>query len=43
MKLKKEIITILTFLSIEPIIKKLHIDFNDDYLTSLLKKYYHSK
>ena len=27
----------------EPVIKKLHIDFNDDYLASLLKKYYHSK
>ena len=28
---------------IEPIIKKLNIPFNDDYLASLLKKYYHSK
>ena len=28
---------------IEPIIEKLGIDFNDDYLASLLKKYYHSK
>lgn len=29
--------------SIEPIIEKLNIPFNDDYLASLLKKYYHSK
>lgn len=29
--------------SIKPIIQKLHIEFNDDYLPSLLKKYYHSK
>lgn len=29
--------------AIEPIIKKLNIHFNDDYLSSLLKKYYHSK
>ncbi len=29
--------------SIEPVIKKLNIHFNDDYLASLLKKYYHSK
>ena len=28
---------------IEPNIKKLNIHFNDDYLASLLKKYYHSK
>ncbi|MEO9021283.1 MAG: hypothetical protein ABI237_16060 [Ginsengibacter sp.] len=28
---------------IEPIIKKLDIPFNDDYLALLLKKYYHSK
>ena len=27
----------------EPVIKKLNIHFNDDYLASLLKKYYHSK
>ena len=27
----------------EPIIKKLNIHFNDSYLASLLKKYYHSK
>ncbi|MDQ2718412.1 MAG: hypothetical protein M3Z26_01435 [Bacteroidota bacterium] len=29
--------------SIEPIIKNLNIRFTDDYLASLLKKYYHSK
>lgn len=28
---------------IEPVIKKLGIHFNDDYLALLLKKYYHSK
>ncbi|HSV10702.1 MAG TPA: NAD-dependent epimerase/dehydratase family protein [Hanamia sp.] len=28
---------------IEPIIKKLGIHFNDDYLASILKRYYHSK
>lgn len=28
---------------IKPIIKKLGIHFNEDYLASLLKKYYHSK
>jgi hypothetical protein len=28
---------------IEPVIKKLNIQFDDDYLDSLLKKYYHSK
>ncbi len=28
---------------IEPTIEKLNIPFNDDYLVSLLKKYYHSK
>jgi len=28
---------------IEPVIKKLNIHFDDDYLDSLLKKYYHSK
>lgn len=28
---------------IEPLIQKLNIPFNDDYLSSLLKKYYHSK
>lgn len=28
---------------IEPIINKLRIDFNDDYLDSLLKQYYHTK
>lgn len=29
--------------AIEPVIKKLNIHFDDDYLISLLKKYYHSK
>ncbi|MEO5650428.1 MAG: hypothetical protein ABIR03_10975 [Ginsengibacter sp.] len=29
--------------TIEPIIHQLNIHFNDDYLASLLKKYYHSK
>jgi len=29
--------------TIEPLFKELHIQFNDDYLTTLLKKYYHSK
>lgn len=29
--------------TIEPVIKKLGIQFNDTYLSSLLKKYYHSK
>lgn len=29
--------------AIEPVIKKLGIQFNDEYLPSLLKKYYHSK
>ncbi|HEV2832537.1 MAG TPA: hypothetical protein VGW31_11205 [Hanamia sp.] len=28
---------------IEPIISRLNIPFNDDYLASLLKKYYHSR
>ena len=28
---------------IEPLFKELHIQFNDNYLTTLLKKYYHSK
>lgn len=28
---------------IEPLFNKLHIEFNEDYLASLLKKYYHSK
>jgi hypothetical protein len=28
---------------IEPVVKKLNIHFDDDYLDSLLKKYYHSK
>ena len=28
---------------IEPVIKKLNIHFDDDYLALLLKKYYHSK
>lgn len=29
--------------TIEPIIRKLNIPFNDNYLSLLLKKYYHSK
>ena len=29
--------------AIAPVIQKLDIQFNDDYLASLLKKYYHSK
>ena len=29
--------------AIEALFNKLHIEFNDDYLSSLLKKYYHSK
>ena len=28
---------------IKPIVKQLNIQFNDDYLSSLLKKYYHSR
>jgi nucleoside-diphosphate-sugar epimerase len=29
--------------TIEPLFEKLHIEFNDDYLSLLLNKYYHSK
>lgn len=29
--------------TIEPLFKELNIQFNDNYLTALLKKYYHSK
>ena len=43
MKLKKAIIINIDISVIEPVINKLNIHFNDDYLASLLKKYYHSK